>query len=235
MNWGHKVLIKNCIQIFYSCINNRLIIFLENLAPLSEKSEPLLLFFFWEMLMNNQPLIQPLPPGQKKRQNSRSKSEHCHGPYGQDYYWLLKISKWEKKNQIFRNFQITTLSKIWHNIISAFIATLRTKYAQFSNGNLKIQPKVRPKDRKSSNNVQVCCFILEFDMIRSYSSLILSLLGWFGCGTCTWFSFLIRGLILFFFNVFPEFYPCVNLKRNCNDSKGSKNRYVSPFPSVNRL
>ena len=43
--------------------------------------------------MNNQPLIQPLPPGQKKRQNSRSKSEHCHGPYGQDYYWLLKISK----------------------------------------------------------------------------------------------------------------------------------------------
>ena len=69
MNWGHKVLIKNCIQIFYSCINNRLIIFLENLAPLSEKSEPLLLllFFFWEMLMNNQPLIQPLPPGPKKK------------------------------------------------------------------------------------------------------------------------------------------------------------------------
>ena len=48
--------------------------------------------------MNNQPLIQPLLPGQKKkkRQNSRSKFEHCHGPHGQDN-WLLKISKWEKK------------------------------------------------------------------------------------------------------------------------------------------
>ena len=125
--------------------------------------------------MNNQPLIQPLPPGQKKgkRVVRSSKFEHCHGPYGQDY-WLFFFFFWEttgyskfqsereKKNQIFRNFQITTLSKIWHNIISAFIATLWTKYAQISNGILKIQQKGRPKDRKPSNNVHVCCFILVF-------------------------------------------------------------------------
>ena len=64
--------------------------------------------------MNNQPLIQPLPPGQKKKAKQSFEVRTLSWSLWTRLLLVTQIFKVRKKKkiQIFRNFQITTLSKI---------------------------------------------------------------------------------------------------------------------------